>query len=160
MIDAWNAVGIDLAVFGNHEFDLKTQDLLDRMKESKFTWLGANVIEVKTGKNFANTPPYVVKEFAGVKIGFIGLLLPETKQTSSMDDTLNVADFCSTAKKIVKDMRKKESECRYRTNPSVDGKGQTACKMCRYRLILGGHEYAAAIVVELAADIQDDSRCS
>ncbi len=36
MIDAWNAVGIDYAVFGNHEFDLKTPVLLERMKESKF----------------------------------------------------------------------------------------------------------------------------
>ena len=41
MIDAWNAVGIDYAVFGNHEFDVKTEVLLARMKESKFQWLGA-----------------------------------------------------------------------------------------------------------------------
>src|SRR5688572_5252614 len=38
MIDAWNAVGIDYSVFGNHEFDIKTAELLQRMKESKFTW--------------------------------------------------------------------------------------------------------------------------
>ncbi len=37
MIDAWNAVGLDYAVFGNHEFDIKTPELLARMKESKFT---------------------------------------------------------------------------------------------------------------------------
>ncbi len=142
MIDAWNAVGIDLAVFGNHEFDLKTQDLLDRMKESKFTWLGANVIETKTGKIFANTPPYVVKEFAGVKIGFIGLLLPETKQTSSMDDTLNVADFCSTAKKIVKDMRKKGkvNAVIALTHLSMAQDKQLA-KCADIDLILGGHEH-------------------
>src|SRR6187549_479731 len=36
MIDAWNALGLDYAVFGNHEFDLKTPELLQRMKESKF----------------------------------------------------------------------------------------------------------------------------
>ena len=47
MIDAWNAVGIDYAVFGNHEFDVKTDVLLERMKESKFQWLGANVIDTR-----------------------------------------------------------------------------------------------------------------
>ena len=142
MIDAWNALGIDFAVFGNHEFDIKTQELLDRMKESKFTWLGANVLEVKTGKIFANTPPYVVKEFGGVKIGFIGLLLPETKETSSMDDTLTVADFCSTAKKIVKDMRKKA-----KVNAVVAlthlfmAQDKQLAKCADIDLILGGHEH-------------------
>lgn len=33
MIDAWNAVGIDYAVFGNHEFDVKTDVLLERIKD-------------------------------------------------------------------------------------------------------------------------------
>ncbi|MEQ1922730.1 MAG: bifunctional UDP-sugar hydrolase/5'-nucleotidase, partial [Pyrinomonadaceae bacterium] len=142
MIDAWNALGIDLAVFGNHEFDIKTQELLDRMKESKFTWLGANVVEVKTGKIFANTPPYVVKEFGGVKIGFIGLLLPETKQTSSMDDTLTVTDYCSTAKKIVKEMRKKA-----KVNAVVAlthlfmSQDKQLAKCADIDLILGGHEH-------------------
>src|SRR6188768_2529892 len=45
MIDAWNVLGLDYAVFGNHEFDLKSDELLKRMKESSFTWLGANVID-------------------------------------------------------------------------------------------------------------------
>src|SRR5688500_8698244 len=38
MIDAWNAVGLDYSVLGNHEFDIKTAELLDRIKESKFQW--------------------------------------------------------------------------------------------------------------------------
>src|SRR5688572_19328692 len=33
MIDAWNMVGLDIAVLGNHEFDVKTNELLDRIKE-------------------------------------------------------------------------------------------------------------------------------
>lgn len=89
MIDAWNAVGLDYAVLGNHEFDIKTPDLLARLKESKFTWLGANVVDTKTGKIFADLPPFAVRDFGGVKIGFIGLLLPETKETSSMEESLS-----------------------------------------------------------------------
>jgi 5'-nucleotidase len=142
MIDAWNAVGIDYAVFGNHEFDVKTDVLLQRMKESKFQWLGANVFDTKTNKIFADTPPFVVKEIAGVKIGFIGFLLPETKQTSSMEDSLQVLDFCKTAKKLVKQMRKKS-----KVNAVV---GLTHLSMAQdkqlaqcadFDLILGGHEH-------------------
>ena len=69
MIDAWNALGLDYAVFGNHEFDLKTPELLQRIKESKFPWLGANVVYTKTGKRFADTPPYLIRKIDGVKIG-------------------------------------------------------------------------------------------
>src|SRR5688572_16607032 len=87
MIDAWNAVGLDYSVFGNHEFDIKTTELLERIKESKFTWLGANVIDTKTGKIFADLPPYVVRDFGGVRIGIVGFLLPETKETSSMEES-------------------------------------------------------------------------
>ncbi|HMS38795.1 MAG TPA: 5'-nucleotidase C-terminal domain-containing protein [Pyrinomonadaceae bacterium] len=142
MIDAWNAVGLDLAVFGNHEFDVKTDVLLQRMKESKFQWIGANVIDVKTGKIFADTPPYVIKEFGGIKIGIIGFLLPETKQTSSMEESLTVTDFCSTAKKLVKKMRKKEkvSAVVGLTHLSMTQDKQLA-KCADFDLILGGHEH-------------------
>jgi len=142
MIDAWNAVGIDYAVFGNHEFDVKTAELLQRMKESKFTWLGANVIETKTKKIFAGTPPYVVREIGGIKIGFVGLVLPETKQTSSMDETLTVTDFCGVAKKLVKEMRKKAS-----VNAVVGithlfmAQDKQLAKCADFDLILGGHEH-------------------
>ena len=142
MIDAWNALGIDYAVFGNHEFDIKTADLLQRMKESKFTWLGANVVEIKSGKIFADTPPYAVKEIGGVKIGFIGLVLPETKQTSSMDDTLTVTDYCAVAKKLVKEMRRKA-----KVNAVVGithlsmAQDKQLAKCAQFDLILGGHEH-------------------
>lgn len=142
MIDAWNAVGLDMAVFGNHEFDLKTADLLARMKESKFTWLGANVVDVKTKKIFADTPPYVVKEFGGIKVGFVGLVLPETKQTSSMDETLTVDDYCTTAAKIVKELRKKA-----KVNAVVGlthlfmAQDKKLAKCADFDLILGGHEH-------------------
>src|SRR5688572_29570156 len=72
MIDAWNAIGLDYSVLGNHEFDIRTNELLDRMKESKFTWLGTNVIDTKTGKVFAGMPQFVIRSIGGVKIGFIG----------------------------------------------------------------------------------------
>src|ERR1043165_4808108 len=44
MIDAWNAIGLDFATFGNHEFDFGPEELVKRMKESKFQWIAANVI--------------------------------------------------------------------------------------------------------------------
>lgn len=142
MIDAWNAVGIDYAVLGNHEFDIKTPDLLARIKESKFTWLGANVIDTKTNKIFADLPPFVVREFGGVKIGFVGFLLPETKETSSMEDSLQVTDFCASAKKLVKQLRKKEKVSAVVGLTHLFMTQDKKLAQCAdFDLILGGHEH-------------------
>ncbi len=141
MIDAWNAVGIDYAVFGNHEFDLKTPVLLERMKESKFKWLGANVFDTETKKIFADTPPFVIREFDGVKVGIIGLLLPETKETSSMGANLEVADFCETAKKYVPEMRKAGANAIVGLTHLFMAQDKKLAKCADFDLILGGHEH-------------------
>src|SRR5688572_22544661 len=82
MIDAWNISGLDYATFGNHEFDFGPEVLRERMKESRFPWIAANVIDTKTGKPFGGAESFVIREFDGVKIGIFGLVLPETKTTS------------------------------------------------------------------------------
>ncbi len=142
MIDAWNALGLHFAVLGNHEFDIKTEELRARIKESKFQWLGANVVETKTGKIFADLPPYVVREIEGIRIGIIGLLLPETKETSSMDDSLKVTDYCAVAKRQVRQMRRKE-----RVNAVIGlthlfmAQDTRLATCAEFDLILGGHEH-------------------
>lgn len=142
MIDAWNAVGIDYAVFGNHEFDVKTPVLLERIKESKFTWLGANVIDKETKGIFADTPKYVIIEYpGGVKVGIIGLLLPETKETSSMADNLEVADFCETAKKYVPEMRKEGAQAIVGLTHLFMAQDKKLAGCADFDLILGGHEH-------------------
>ena len=66
MIEAWNAVELDYATFGNHEFDFGPSVLMDRIKESRFKWIAANVIDTTTGKPFAGVDPYVIREFGSV----------------------------------------------------------------------------------------------
>jgi 5'-nucleotidase len=101
MIDAWNAVGLDYSVLGNHEFDFGPDVLLERMRESKFRWLGANVVDTRTGKTFGDTPPFVVREFGGVKVGIFGIVLPETRTTSSPGPNVKFHDACETARAVL-----------------------------------------------------------
>jgi 5'-nucleotidase len=101
MIDAWNTVGLDYSVLGNHEFDFGPDVLLTRMRESKFGWLGANVIDTRTGKTFGDTPPFVIREFGNVKVGFFGIVLPETKTTSSPGPNVEFRDACETARAVI-----------------------------------------------------------
>jgi 5'-nucleotidase len=72
MIDAWNLVGLDYATFGNHEFDFGPEVLKERMKESKFGWIAANVIEKSTGRPFGSAEPFVIRDFGGAKSESLG----------------------------------------------------------------------------------------
>ncbi|HEX8293715.1 MAG TPA: bifunctional UDP-sugar hydrolase/5'-nucleotidase [Pyrinomonadaceae bacterium] len=105
MIDAWNQVGLDYSVFGNHEFDYGDEVLAQRMRESKFKWLGANVVDAKTGKTFGDTPLFDVREMGGVKVGILGLVLPETKTTSKPGPATEFRDPCETARAVIPRMR-------------------------------------------------------
>jgi 5'-nucleotidase len=104
MIEAWNAAELDYATFGNHEFDFGPAILVDRIKESRFKWVAANVIDTTTGKPFGGVDPYVIREFGGVKIGIFGLVLPETKITSRPGDNVEFRNPCDTAKQMVSEI--------------------------------------------------------
>lgn len=141
MIDAWNAIGLDYSVLGNHEFDIKTADLLQRIEESKFTWLGANVFDTKTGKIFAETPPFVIREFGGVKIGFVGFLLPETKETSSVEGHIEIRDYCAAAKGVVPKMRAAGANVVVALTHMFMWQDKKLAGCADIDLILGGHEH-------------------
>src|ERR1041384_7964423 len=104
MIEAWNAIGLDYSTFGNHEFDFGPDVLKQRIGESKFGWIAANVIDKQSNQPFGGAKPYVVREFGGVKIGIFGIVLPETKITSKPGDNVEFRCPCDTANEIVSEL--------------------------------------------------------
>lgn len=142
MIDAWNAVGLDYAVFGNHEFDFGPEVLRERVKESRFAWLGANVIDKKTNKTFADTPPYVIREFEGVRVGLFGLVLPETKNTSRPGADVEFQDVCATARRLIPEMKNRGAQIIVAlTHLSMREDKQLARCAPAIDVIIGGHEH-------------------
>lgn len=93
-IDSLNAMGMNIAGVGNHEFDEGTKELLrmdrgrchpvegcfdeDGFQGAKFPFLAANVITRRTG--LPMLPPVTVKTYGGVPVGFIGLTLEGTPE--------------------------------------------------------------------------------
>ena len=73
MVAALNAAGVDMATFGNHEFDFGADVLRQRMKESRWQWVASNLVDA-SGKPLAGTVPYVVRTFGSLRVGFIGLI--------------------------------------------------------------------------------------
>jgi len=82
MIEGWNAVGLDLATFGNHEFDFGPAVLAERVRESRFPWVSSNVVD-PGGQPAAGAVRSLRRDWDGVRVGVIGLTTPETARTSS-----------------------------------------------------------------------------
>ena len=141
MIEAWNAIGLDYATFGNHEFDFGPDVLSDRIRESKFGWVAANVIDNKTGKTFADVPPFVIREFAGVKIGIFGLVLPDTKVTSRPGPNVEFHNPCDVAKQMVSEIHDRGAKVVIALTHLSMREDKEVARCADVDLIIGGHEH-------------------
>ena len=81
--DVLNAVGIDWATFGNHEFDVPEAAFHRRMSEQKFKLVSSNVTDAN-GYSFQGTVRSAVLPIRtrsrDLRIGLIGLTIDSTKK--------------------------------------------------------------------------------
>jgi 2',3'-cyclic-nucleotide 2'-phosphodiesterase (5'-nucleotidase family) len=91
-VDIFNMLGYDLAVFGNHEFDKGQEILIDRVMQSDYPWLGANVVLEGTDWDL----PYWAKAYEilevgsgknTAKLGVIGVDTDETPEVTLIGTT-------------------------------------------------------------------------
>ncbi|MEW6128436.1 MAG: 5'-nucleotidase C-terminal domain-containing protein [Acidobacteriota bacterium] len=141
MIAALNAAEVDIATLGNHEFDFGPDVLLERMRESRFAYTVANVIDKKTGKPFGGASPYIAKNFNGVRVAIFGLLVKETESLSSPGKGVLFKDPIATGKRLARQLRIKGFDVIIALThlPMADDKRLAA--ECDVDLIIGGHEH-------------------
>ncbi len=79
IVKLMNAVGYDVLTMGNHEFDYGMDRFLELAKEAKAPYVSSNF----THNGELVFQPYVIKEFDGVKIAFVGVTTPKTFTSST-----------------------------------------------------------------------------
>lgn len=79
IIDLMNAVGYEIAIPGNHEFDYGMDRFLELTKEADFPYISCNFN--KEGENVFD--PYVIKDYDGLKVAFVGVTTPKTITSST-----------------------------------------------------------------------------
>ncbi len=151
MIEAMNAAGFNLVVFGNHEFDIKENELQQRINESNFTWVSSNSFHVVNGavspfaKTVGNTttsfPKTYIQTFKDAdgtvaKIGFIGLTLPFNKA-----DYVSYTEPLSTAVELFNAIKDSCDAVVAITHQAVEDDEKLAQQIPALALILGGHEH-------------------
>lgn len=98
VVQFFNQIGVRAAAIGNHEFDYGPVGpegtpgdplgaIKERMKESHYTHLAANIIEKSTGHPypFPNTFPHLITPAGRLKLGIIGLSTLDTPNTTRPD---------------------------------------------------------------------------
>ena len=104
-VDVMNTIGYDLCVPGNHEFDFGLEVLLERVGQLDFPIICANLVYSDTGENVFDG--YIVLEKRGIRVGFFGLLTPETPTVTTegaMGNT-EVTDPVTAAEEMVSVLR-------------------------------------------------------
>jgi len=142
MIAAWNQLGLDVASFGNHEFDFGPATLLDRMRESRFVWVSSNVTDRATGRPFGGARFTHVIERGGVSVGFFGLTVPDTAQTSSPGSGVAFGEPIGAARAAVTTLTAARVPIVVAvTHQDMPADEQMARTVPGIALVLGGHEH-------------------
>ncbi len=141
MIEIMNAIGVDVAVPGNHEFDFGPEVAAQRIGESKFPWLGTNVLgaDDKPALGMKDT---LIVEKGGFKIGFFGLLAPETDVLSSPGKGIEFASVIETAEEAVAGLKEAGAEVIVAlTHLEIAVDRELAMAVSGIDMILGGHDH-------------------
>jgi 2',3'-cyclic-nucleotide 2'-phosphodiesterase (5'-nucleotidase family) len=150
MIVGLNAIGLDLATFGNHEFDFGGGVLAQRMRESAFTWLSANVLDRRTGRPFGGAEPEVFLTLGGVRVGLFGLTTPETLKTSNPGPDVEIREAIGAGRAASAQLKARGAQLivavthqEMRTDRAL-----AAAPGVELDVILGGHEHEPLIAEE------------
>ncbi|OSY89125.1 metallophosphoesterase [Tenacibaculum holothuriorum] len=151
MVEVMNAMNFDLVAFGNHEFDLSYINLQERLNESNFDWLSANVLHNKDGKHHyfykvkggkkQNTFDSYIKEFKNsdgtiTKIGFISVCIP-----SNPKSYVYYGDMFEEIKRSYNEIKGKVDFVVGLTHLTIAQDKKVAEMLPNVPLIMGGHEH-------------------
>lgn len=140
MVAVLNALGIDYATFGNHEFDVTREQFYQRMEESQFNWVSSNVFD-EANKAFPKVELNKTLAFKNntgdtFKIGLFGLTLDSNKK-----DYVTYTDALSVADKQAKVLKEHVDFVLALTHQSIQDDVRMVKKTKEIDLVLGGHEH-------------------
>jgi 2',3'-cyclic-nucleotide 2'-phosphodiesterase (5'-nucleotidase family) len=147
MVEAMNAAGMDFAIFGNHEFDIKESELQDRINESNFQWISSNAFH-KTASGivpFKYRDTVIPKSYilnvrdadgTNARIGLFGVVLPFNKA-----DYVSYTLALDVAKQMYNQLKDSVDAVVAFTHESMQEDEALAKELPGLAAIIGGHEH-------------------
>lgn len=151
IVDSFNYAGLDFATLGNHEFDVKENEFLQRLAESKALWIVSNATNPQ-GQLFPHTVEnhiltVVDSDQEVAKVGMFGVLL-----NSNPKEYVKYTDAFTTAAEEVTKLDPQTDMIVAITHLSVAQDRQLASQQPNINIILGGHEHEN-MAVEVGAGL-------
>ena len=139
MVAVLNALGLDLATFGNHEFDLSEEAFLQRLAESRFPYVTSNVTNAQ-GAPFPNTLPRYVWTVedggASATVAFVGVTL-----ASNPKPYVRYADPLTSLRAAADALADSADALVGLTHLALEDDMTAAATIPALDLVLGGHEH-------------------
>ena len=159
MVVALNELGLDVATFGNHEFDFGPTVLVERMRESRFAWVSSNVRDRRTGGAFGGAQHDRLVTLGGIRVGLLGLTIADTSRNSSPGPDVVFEDPLRIGVETAAALRHRGAQVVVAvTHLDMDADRALGDKAA-IDLILGGHEHeplvaeaSRAIVTKAGSD--------
>ena len=144
MIALLNAMGTEVAVLGNHEFDFGSDVAAARMGEAQFPWLGANVVG-DDGKLFGGAVATIMREADGLRVGFVGVLTQDTARLAPHADGITFTDEETALRDGAAALRRDGADIVVAlTHQDLAADVRMARSVPGIDLVLGGHDHEPA----------------
>jgi 2',3'-cyclic-nucleotide 2'-phosphodiesterase (5'-nucleotidase family) len=148
MVAALNAIGLDYATFGNHEFDFGPTVLLERMNESKFRWLSANVVDRRTGRPFGGASTGELLTLGGLRVGVFGLTMADAARTSRPGPDIVFDPSLAAGQEAVARLRARGAAVVAAVTHQEMAEDKALAVAADLDVILGGHEHDPLVAEE------------
>lgn len=141
MIELMDAIGVQVAVPGNHEFDFGPRVASEQLKAAHFPWLGTNVLD-HAGRPWPGMVDLKLIEVAGYKLGFLGLLTPETATLSTPGPEVVFAPVAETARDAVRALKAQGADLIIAlTHQDLSDDRALITRVEGIDIVLGGHDH-------------------
>ncbi len=139
MVDVLNAVGLNYATYGNHEFDLDAETLRRRLDESGFVWLSSNVTDTLGAPLFGTRTSDIITvsgEAGSFRMGLVAVTIADNDPGYAVFRNPLVA-----LREAVEGVRARVDAVVALTHVDYAMDVQLASDVPGIDLILGGHEH-------------------
>src|SRR5262249_1342902 len=120
--------------------------LRERLQESRFPWLGANVLDAATQRPWGGAEPALVREWSGVRVGVVGVTLPRAARSSNPGPDIVFAPTAGTAQGALADLGTLDLRVAL-THLEIEQDHRLAAAVPLH-VILGGHDHAPMVETE------------
>ncbi|KAF7161052.1 hypothetical protein CNMCM5623_006729 [Aspergillus felis] len=166
MVPFLNHLSVDVACYGNHDFDFGETRLVELSRKVQFPWVLSNATRVTEDGDVSSEPlasgeRYIIRTVQGYKVGFIGLAGTDWPSNCQNLPPLYIKDPAMVAQELARHLRLKEG-CDFviaishsRLAEDIRTANAAAHGLAKVDLILGGHDHE--VLHRFHGDTEEDS---